>query len=131
MQESTNSSAVTQPRNDNANKWHRAKAAQRRLNEIDPENDIRVRLLCKVIDKTVSGVIVEDLPAVPQTAVPTPQMEVELEQDLLAALKPDDVIRIFARVLPLESGFALRGELVQDMSQLDMELYKRVFKTSE
>jgi hypothetical protein len=82
-----------------------------------------------VIDKTVTGVIVEDVPPQSAGSVPAPQMEVMLEADVLAALKPDDRVRIFARVLPLESGFELRGEIVQDMSALDAELHKRVFKT--
>lgn len=109
-------------------RFHRAPAVLRTLGEINPETDIRVRLLCRVIDKTVTGVIVEDAPAPPAGSVPAPQMEVILEQDVLAALKPDDVVRIFARVLPLESGFELRGEIVQDMAGLDAELYKRIFR---
>ena len=37
-----------------------------------------------------------------------------------------DVVRIIARVLPLETGYDLRAELTQDMSKLDMELYRKV-----
>lgn len=123
---SENSSPAPSARYDKS-RFHRAPAVPRRLGEIDAETDIRVRLLCRVVDKTVTGVIVEDVPPAPAASVPAPQMEVMLEPDVLAALKPDDIVRIFARVLPLENGFELRGEIVQDMAQLDVELYKRVF----
>jgi len=121
-----------QPSASNANasydaaRFHRAPALPRTLGEINPE-DIRVRLLCRVVDKTVMGAIVEDVPARPITSVPAPQMEVMLEQDVLASLKSGDIVRIFSRVLPLQSGFELRGEFVQDMSGLDTGLYKRVY----
>jgi len=111
-----------------ASRFHRAPAVPRTLGTIELETDIRVRLLCRVIDKTVTGVIVEDVPQLPAGSVPAPQTEIMLEPDMLASLKRDDVIRIFARVLPLESGFELRGEVIQDASGLDIESYKQVFK---
>lgn len=113
-----------------AARFHRAPAVARTLGDINPETDIRVRLLVRVIDKTVSGVIAEDAPPAPASSVPAPQTEVVLEPDVLAALEPDDIVRIFARVLPLESGFELRGELVQDMNGLDFESYKKIFPKS-
>jgi hypothetical protein len=127
MQEQTNSSPSA--RNDSA-RFHRAPAVPRTLGTIDIETDIRVRLLCRVIDKTVTGVIVEDVPQVPVGSVPAPQLEVMLEPDVLASLKRDDIVRIFTRVLPLESGFELRGEIVQDASGLDLDIYKKVFQKS-
>jgi len=128
MQEQTSSSPPSGARyNTDAARFHRAPATPRTLGAIDLETDIRVRLLCRVIDKTVTGVIVEDIPQPPVGSVPAPQLEVMLEQDLLASLKRDDIVRIFARVLPLESGFELRGEILQDASGLDIDLYKKLY----
>ncbi|MEM7813777.1 MAG: hypothetical protein QW548_02660 [Candidatus Aenigmatarchaeota archaeon] len=121
---------LEQPKQADAVRFHRAPAVPRALSEINPETDVRVRLLCRVIDKTVDGVIVEDVPTLPASSIPAPQIEVMLEHDVAAALKPDDIVRIFARVLPLENGFELHGELVQDVSGLDLELYKKIFPKS-
>jgi len=123
----TSYSERTDTRSDAA-RFHRATAVPRTLGTINPETDIRVRLLCRIVDKTVSGAIIEDVPQPPLSNVPAPQMEVVLEQDILSSIKPEDVIRIFARVLPLSSGFELRGELIQDMNGLDKEMYKRIYQ---
>ena len=36
------------------------------------------------------------------------------------------MVRVFGRVIPVENGFEMQGEIVQDMSQLDIELHRKV-----
>ena len=41
-------------------------------------------------------------------------------------LPPSDFIRVFGRTQPLESGFALEADIIQDFSSVNKELLKRV-----
>jgi hypothetical protein len=98
-------------------KFHRVPAIPRALSTINPETDIRVRLLVQVEEKTDNGVMARD---------DSKTMEIVMEPEILSSLSPGSFVRVFCRVLPLETGFELRGELVQDMSRLDKELRNRI-----
>jgi len=95
--------------------YKRIAAIPRRIADINPERDIRVRILGRVIDKSNGTLVVDDGSAKTEIIVDETNAEI------------NDVIRIFARVLPLEEGYELRAEVVQDMSQLDIDLYKKVY----
>jgi hypothetical protein len=47
------------------------------------------------------------------------------------AVSSGGLARVFGRVVPMENGFQLQGEIVQDMSGLDMELLNKVLKVKE
>ena len=96
--------------------YRRLPALPKKISEINPEKDIRVRILGKVIDKT-DGVIVVDDGSSKADIVTT---------DLDVNVNIGDTIRVFTRVLPLEEGFELRAEIIQDMTKLDIDLYKKV-----
>ena len=96
--------------------YKRMPAVPRQIREINPEKDVRVRLLGKIIDKSDATIVIDDGSA---TA------EVVLDTD--ANVSTDDMIRVFARVIPLEDGMELRAEIIQNMNALDMDLYKKVF----
>jgi hypothetical protein len=94
--------------------YRRAPALLRKINEINPESDIRVRILGKVIDKSDGAIIVDD---------GSGKIEI-ITEDIQADV--NDIVRIFARVLPLEEGFELRAELIQHMNALDLNLYRKI-----
>lgn len=93
--------------------YKRMPAVPRKISEISPEKDIRIVVLGKVIDKPDGALIVDDGSA---TA------EIITEQ----TANINDFVRIFSRVLPLEEGYELRAEIVQNMNALDMDLYRKV-----
>ena len=95
-------------------KYRRAPATPRRVSEINPEKDIRVRLLGRIIGKDEGTLIIDD---------GTGKAEVIVEEQ---DADIDDIVRIFTRVLPLEEGFELRAELLQKMKGLDVDLYKKI-----
>jgi len=94
--------------------YKRAPASPRRISEIVPEKDMRVQIIGRVIDKSDGALIVDDGSAKAEIVVD------ETDADI------NDTVRIFARVLPLEEGYELRAEIVQDMSGLDLDLYKKI-----
>ncbi len=102
---------------DSGFQYRRLPATPRKIAEINPEKDIRARLLGHVIDKTETSLIIDD---------GSGKSEVIIEEGT-EKFNINDFLRIFVRVLPLENGFELRGEVVQNMNNLDTELYKKVY----
>jgi hypothetical protein len=97
-----------------ASQYKRASAARKKITEINPEKDIRVMLLGRIVDKSDGLLVLDDGSA---TA------EIVADQEA----RINDLVRAFCRVLPLEEGYELRAEIVQGMKGLDLELYRKVF----
>ena len=97
--------------------YRRFPAVPRKIKEISPEKDIRVRILGRVIDKYNGTVVVDD-------GSTKAEIIVEEKFDSISA---NDIVRIFCRVLPLETSYELRAEIVQNMNDLDMDLYKKIY----
>jgi hypothetical protein len=95
--------------------YRRHPALPRKIAEINPESDIRVRILGRILDKKDSSFILED-----------DSGKVEIITDEELSFNVADNVRVFARVLPLEDSFELRAEIIQDMNKLDMDLYRKV-----
>ena len=92
----------------------RMPSVERRVSEIKPE-DIRIRVLGTIIDKQENKLVLDD---------GTGKIEAVFDEPVNADLKK--MVRVFGRVIPIEDGFELQGEIIQDMSQLDLELHKKV-----
>lgn len=105
-------------------RYRRLPAAPKNIIDINPEKDVRVRILGRVIDKQDGTIIVDDGSSTAQIVTDAQPV------DAKGAVHPceiDDVVCVFARVLPLEDGYELRGEIVQNKNSLDMGLYKKVY----
>ena len=92
----------------------RKPAVEKKITDIKPDKDIRVRILGTVIGKGNSTLILDD---------GSSQIEVVFEEDL-SNIKQGQLIRIIARILPLTEGFECKGECIQNMDGFDIELYK-------
>lgn len=99
---------------ENAFQFRRAPARPRRIADIDPERDMRVRILGRVTDRSQGSITISDGSA---------SAEIILDE---VQLPESDFIRVFCRVLPLEDGYELRAELAQDAKILDTDLYKKI-----
>jgi len=96
--------------------YRRQPASPRKVSEINPERDIRVRILGHVIDKSDGMLVVDD-----------GSSKAEIITNEFDAFDIDDLVRVFCRVLPLEQGYELRAEVIQKMDKMDMDLYKKVY----
>ena len=113
----------TQPENQGQTKgfqFRRMPAASRNIAGIDPEKDIRVKLLGRVIDKYDNTIVMDD---------GTAKAEIVIEDTNIpfSDINSGDMVRIFARVLPLETSYELRAEIVQNMNGLELDLHKKVY----
>lgn len=103
----------------------RAPAVPKKISEISPENDIRVRVVGTILSKDEDSITLDD---------GTSSVEVFFEEDILNDLEESKRVRVFGRVLPTPDSFELQGEVVQDFEKVDSELYdkvKKVVNTSE
>lgn len=97
-------------------KYRRLPAIPKKISDIDIENDIRVRIIGKVIDVMPNLIVIDDGSGTAEVlCFETENIDV------------NDIVRVFARILPLENGFELRGEVIQKMNNLNIPLYKKIF----
>lgn len=97
----------------------RAPARPKSIEEIDPQADIRVRIVGTVLSVDEDSVTLDD---------GTGSVEVFLEQDQMEELEENQRIRVLGRVLPTPDSFEVQGETVQNFDDVDPELYDRVKK---
>ncbi len=94
----------------------RMPAAEKKISDIKAE-DVRVSVLGTVIDKKDNRVVLDDGSGKINITFDEPQ-EIEINQ----------FVRVFGRVIPVEDGFELQGEIAQDMSRLNMDLYRKIME---
>ncbi len=92
----------------------RKAAIERKITEIQPEKDIRVRLIGTVIGTGNSTLMLDD---------GSSQIEIIFDEDM-SHMKQGQLIRVIARILPLTEGFECKGECIQLLDGFDIELYK-------
>ncbi|MFB6100572.1 MAG: hypothetical protein ABEK16_04835 [Candidatus Nanohalobium sp.] len=97
----------------------RAPARPKNIDEIEPQSDIRVRIVGTVLSVEEDSVSLDD---------GTGTVEVFLEDEDLEDVEENQRIRVLGRVLPTPDSFEIQGEIVQDFSDVDQKLHDRVKK---
>jgi len=93
----------------------RLPAIDKKIAEIQPESDVRVRLTGTVIDSSMNSVVLDD---------GSSKIEVYFEEQ--PKVRNGQLVRIIARILPLIDGFECKGEVMQSLEGFNLELYKKV-----
>ena len=96
----------------------RLPSVERGISEIKAE-DIRISVLGTVIDKKEDGDSV-------RIALDDGSGKIDVGFESAVKVAVNQFVRVFGRVIPIENGFELQGEVVQDMGKLDAGLWKRV-----
>ncbi len=94
-------------------------AVERKVSEIDPENDVKVRVLGTIVSKSESGFMLDD---------GTGAVQVFINSALLKDIEEKKLVRVFAKVAPNSEKFDLNAEIVQDMGKLNIKTYEKVMK---
>ena len=97
----------------------RAPARPKKIDEINQQNDIRVRITGTVLSKDDDSISIDD---------GSGTVEVFADEDSLEDLEENQRVRVLGRVLPTPDSFEIQGEIVQDFSGVDQELHDRVKK---
>jgi RPA family protein len=96
----------------------RLPSVERGISGIKAE-DIRISILGTVIDKKEEGETV-------RIALDDGTGKIDVGFESAVKVAVNQFVRVFGRVIPIENGFELQGEVVQDMGKLDVGLWKRV-----
>jgi uncharacterized protein YdeI (BOF family) len=97
----------------------RIPSVERRISDIMAE-DMRVSLIGTVIDKQEESIILDDGTG-----------KITIGFDNPVGVETDQIVRVFGKVMPIESGFELQGEIIQDMKGMDRELLMKLREASE
>ena len=89
-------------------------AIEKKIEDIQPEADVRVRLMGTVIDVAPNSIVVDD---------GSGKIDISFERDPL--VNQGQLVRVIARVLPLIDGFQCRGEAVQVLDNFNIDLYNK------
>ncbi len=79
------------------------------------EDDLRVSIIGTVLDHADNRVVVDD---------GTGKVSVSFEGPVSA--ENGKLVRVMGRVIPMEGGVEIQGDVFQDMTGMDMELKKKV-----
>ena len=93
--------------------YKRATAVERRIGEIMPETDMRVKLLASILEKQGNSLVLDDGSG--RVAVATEQAELH---------EIGDTIMVIAKLIPNDAGFELQAEIIKNMKKLDINLYR-------
>jgi len=96
----------------------RLPAVEKTISEIDPEKDVRVKVIGKVVDLGTESFVIDDGGGSVQV---TTDPEINLN-----SLNVNDNFKVIGRVFASENGFELRAESLQNVNGIDMGLLKKV-----
>lgn len=104
--------------------YKRLPATPKNIIDINPEKDVRIRILGKIIDTHDGVIVVDDGTSTAQIVTDAQPTDA---RGVIHPCEPDNFVCVFARVLPLEDGYELRGEIVQNRNGTNLELHKKVY----
>jgi hypothetical protein len=91
----------------------RLPSMEKTISSIQPETDVRLRLIGTVIGVGPNSVVIDD---------GTGKAEVFFEKE--PVVNEGQLIRVVTRIFPLIEGFECRGEALQELDGFNNDLYK-------
>jgi hypothetical protein len=95
----------------------RLPSIEKSIADIQPETDVRVRLIGTVIDTNPSSIVIDD---------GSGKAEIYFGEEV--NVNPGQFVRVITRILPLIDGFECRGEALQILDGFNLDLYKKARK---
>ena len=92
--------------------------SKRKITDINPASDYKVKIFGLVIDKRQDAIMVDDGTGKVKVFVDLPVT--------LQKISVNQFVAVFGSALSLENGFDIRADIIQDMTGLDINIYKKV-----
>ena len=91
---------------------------KKKIEEINPETDLKVKIMGFVVDKKEDTVVLDD---------GSKKIKVFMDNPVISEkINVNQLIRVFGSTLPTDEGFEIKADVVQDLSNLNIDLYKKV-----
>lgn len=94
-------------------------AVERKIKEINPETDSKVRVIGTVISKTENSLMLDDGEGT---------VQVFIDSKALQNITERKIVRIIGHILPNASAFDIKAEIIHDMTGLNLKTYETVQK---
>ncbi len=94
--------------------FKRMSAIEKKISGIT-EKDIRVSITGAVVDSQDEMLIIDDGSGKIKVSFNSPPN-----------LAEPKIVRVIGRVMPFENGLEIQGEILQDMSKLDIDVFKKL-----
>ena len=91
---------------------------KRKIPEINPDTDLKVKVLGFVVDKKDDTLMIDDGSGKVKVFVDIP--------NVMEKINVNQLVRVFGSTLPTEDGFEIKADVIQDLSNLNINLYKKV-----
>jgi hypothetical protein len=88
---------------------------KKKIADIDPGSDSKVKVTGLVLEKQGDAMIIDDGTG-----------KLKVFGSMVESAKVDKLARVFGIVLPGDTGFELKSDMVQDLSGADINLYKAI-----
>ncbi len=91
---------------------------KRKIPDINPDVDLKVKILGFVVDKKDDTIIIDDGGG-----------KVKIYEDvpgMMEGINVNQLIRVFGSTVPTEDGCEIKADAIQDLSNLNIDLYKKV-----
>ncbi|NCN38855.1 MAG: hypothetical protein COY38_04755 [Candidatus Aenigmarchaeota archaeon CG_4_10_14_0_8_um_filter_37_24] len=92
--------------------------SKRKISDINPANDFKVKVMGIVVDKKDDTLVIDDGSAKLQVFADLP--------NIIDTISLNQLVRVFGSVMPVDNGFELKADILQDLSDLNVNLYKKV-----
>jgi len=92
----------------------RLPAIEKNIADIQPDSDVRLRLIGTVIDIGPNSIVLDD---------GSGKIEVYFEEQ--PKVRQGQLVRVVTRILPLIDGFECKGEIMQNLEGFNLELYRK------
>jgi uncharacterized protein YdeI (BOF family) len=92
----------------------RMPSVSKSISDLGP-GDMRVSITGTVVDRGDRNMVLDD---------GSGRVNVSFESPIEA--DPNQLVRVFGRVVSMGDGIEVQGEILQDMSRLNKDLYKRI-----
>ena len=91
---------------------------KKKIEEINPETDLKVKILGFVVDKKEDTFVLDD---------GSKKIKVFMDNPIMVEkVNVNQLVRVFGSTLPTDEGFEIKADVVQDLSNLNIDLYKKV-----
>ena len=90
----------------------------RKIVEINPETDFRVKIMGIVVDKKDDTIVVDDGTDKVKEFVDLPS--------ILDKVNVNHLVAVFGATIPTDLGIDIKANVIQNLTGLDINLYKKV-----
>jgi hypothetical protein len=91
---------------------------KKKIEEINPDTDLKVKIMGFVVDKKDDTIILDDGSKKVKVFVDDPS--------IVERMNINQLIRVFGSTLPTDEGFEIKADATQDLSNLNINLFKKV-----